>query len=106
VKGAGTLSRKTSLTVNNIPIKLDYFVEGYVFHVAGGIIASLKDTDPIENLTLKIANDGQVNINLNGVNVPANEFVTQIVRSTLAGMVATLKGVDSAMKTLELNISA
>ncbi|MFA5308132.1 MAG: hypothetical protein WC370_01430 [Dehalococcoidales bacterium] len=100
------MARKTSLTVNNVPIVLDYFVEGYVYHVTGGIIASLKDTGPIKNLTLTAAGDGQMSLTLNGADVPLNEFVVKIVRSTLAGMVATLKGVDSEMKTLELKISA
>jgi hypothetical protein len=100
------LSRKTSLTVNKIPIKLDFFVEGYVYHVAGGIIASLKDTGPMKTLMLTIDNEGEVKINLNGGAVPCNPFVTQIIRSTLAGMVSTLKGVDSELKTLELKITA
>ena len=100
------MSRKTSLTVNKTPIKLDYFVEGYVYHLAGGIIASLKDTGPIKDLTLVINKDGEVKINLNGADVPCNEFVNKIIYSTLAGMVASLKGVDSELKTLELKITA
>ena len=100
------MSRKTSLTVNNVPIKLDYFVEGYVYHLTGGIIASLKDTGAIKTLTLVVDKSGQVKINLNGAEVPCNEFVTKIIHSTLAGMVATLKGVDSELKTLEIKITA
>jgi len=100
------VSRKTSLTVNNVPIKLDYFVESYVYHVSGGIIASLKDTGAIKTLTIVVDKSGQVKINLNGAEVPCNEFVTKIIYHTLAGMVATLKGVDSALKTLEIKITA
>lgn len=99
------MSRKTSLTVNNMSIKLDYFVEGYVYHVAGGIIASLKDTGPIKTLELTVANDGEVKINLNGADVPLITFPMEIIRSTLAGMVAVLKGVDKPLETLELKIT-
>jgi len=100
------VSRKVSLNVNNVPIKLDYFVEGYVFHLTSGIIASLKDTGPIKKLALDIDKDGQVKIELNGAAVPCNEFVNKIIRSTYAGMAATLKGVTSEMKTLDLKITA
>jgi hypothetical protein len=100
------VSRKTSLTVNNKSIKLDYFVEGYVYHVVGGILASLKDTGPIKNLELVIDNAGQVNIKLNGVDVPLKVFPEEIIRNTLAGMVSNLKGVDGGLKTLELKITA
>jgi len=100
------VSRKISLTVNNIPLKLDYFVEGYVYHVVGGIIASLKDTGAIKNLELVVDNAGQVKINLNGADVPLIYFPQEIIRNTLAGMVSTLKGVDSGLNTLELKITA
>jgi len=100
------VSRKVSLTINKVPIKLDYFVEGYVYHLTGGIIASLKDTGPIKKLTLDIDDSGEVKINLNGADVPCNEFVTKIIHATLAGMSTTLKGVDREMETLELKITA
>ena len=100
------MSRKISLTVNNIPLKLDYFVEGYVYHVVGGIIASLKDTGAIKNLELVVDNAGQVKINLNGADVPLIYFPQEIIRNTLAGMVSALKGVDSGLNTLELKITA
>lgn len=100
------MSRKTSLTVNNKPLKLDNFVEGYVYHIAGGIIASLKDTGPIKTLELTIDNTGQVKINLNGADVPLTPFPVEIIRSTLAGMVSILKGVDGSLNTLELKITA
>ena len=64
------MTRKINLSVNDKPIKLDYFVAGYVDHVTGGIIASLKDTGEIKTLELTIDNEGQVKINLNGADVP------------------------------------
>jgi len=99
------VTRKISLSVNNKPVKLDYFVEGYVDHIVGGIVASLKDTGEIKSLELTIDNQGQVKIDLNGADVPLSFFPVEIIRSTVTGMVATLKGVDKGIDRLELKIS-
>lgn len=99
------MTRKISLSVNNKPVKLDYFVEGYVDHIVGGIVASLKDTGEIKSLELTIDNQGQVKIDLNGADVPLSFFPVEIIRSTVTGMVATLKGVDKGIDRLELKIS-
>ena len=99
------MARKTSLTVNSIPVELDYFVGGYVYHVVAGIVASLKDTGTIKNLELDVAGDDRVQIALNGVDVPLNYFATQIIQNTLAGMVSNLRGVTEEMRTLELRIT-
>jgi hypothetical protein len=99
------VARKVNLTVNNVPIKLDYFVEGYVYHVANGILASLKDTGVIKTLELDVDNTGDVKINLNGADVPLIYFPKLIIRNTLAGMVSKLKGVESELNTLELKIT-
>lgn len=99
------MARKTSLIVNNVPIELDYFVEGYVYHVVAGILASLKDTDSIKTLNLIVDEDGLVQITLNGADVPLSYFPVQIIRNTLAGMVSNLKGVTKEMRTLELKIT-
>jgi hypothetical protein len=105
-KGDSIVTRQIDLSVNNTPIKLDYFVAGYLDHVTGGIIASLKDTGEIKTLKLTIGNKGQVKINLNNADLPINYFVEEIIRSTFTGMIAPLKGVDKdkALKNLELNI--
>jgi formate dehydrogenase assembly factor FdhD len=99
------VTRKISLSVNDTPINLDYFVTGYLDHVTGGIISSLKGTGEIKNLELNIDNDGQVTINLNGAEVPLGYFATEIVKSTVAGMVAPLKGVAGSIDKLELKIA-
>lgn len=99
------MSREVSLTVNDNPIELDRFVEGFVYHIAAGILDSLKGTSAIRNLELSIDADGQVNITLNGTEVPLTYFPVQIIRDTLAGMVSNLKGVTGEMHTLELKIA-
>lgn len=98
------MTRKITLSVNNTPIDLDYFVAGYLDRVVGGIIESLRDTGEISTLKLKIDNAGQVAINLNGSDVPLTPFPVEIIRSTVFGVVAPLKGVAASVENLELDI--
>jgi hypothetical protein len=98
------MSRKVNLQINSKSVDLNPFVEGYVYHIAVGIINSLKDTKPIKTLDLDIDSDGLLTITLNGEGVPVNEFVMEIVRNTFTGLVSNLKGVDEAMSTLSLSI--
>lgn len=90
-------SKQVSLSVNNIPIELDYFVHDFIDHTVGGIIAGLQDTGEIETLELSIEGD-EVTINLNNAVVPIKSFVTKIIRNTIVGMVSTLKGVNDTNK--------
>ena len=98
------MARKVSLTVNKNPIEMIEFVESYVYHITGGIIASLKDTAPIKKLTLDVDDTGDVKINLNGKDVPLSIFPVEIIKNTLAGMVANLKGVKGEPKTITIRI--
>jgi hypothetical protein len=98
------VTRNISLSVNDTPIKLDYFVAGYLDHVTGGIISSLKGSGEIKDLELNIDSDGIVTVNLNGADIPLNYFASEIVKSTVAGMLAPLKGVEGAIDKLKLKI--
>jgi hypothetical protein len=98
------VTRKISLSINDRPVQLDYFVAGYLDHVTAGIIASLKGVSEIKDLELNIDNDGIVTINLNGADIPLNFFASEIVKSTVSGMVAPLKGVEGVIHKLELKI--
>ena len=98
------MTREISLSVNDVPIKLDYFVAEYLDHVTGGILGSLHDTGEIVSLNLSIDNEGQVNIVLNGAEVPLKEFPNDIIKSTVMGMVAPLKGVEGGADRLEIII--
>ena len=98
------MTRQISLSVNDVPVELDYFVQEYIDHVAGGIVGSLKDTGEIETLEISLDNEGQVAINLNGADVPLKYFPNDIIRSTILGMVSTLKGVGEVDR-LKINIS-
>jgi hypothetical protein len=98
------MATKTSLKVNGNNIEMNPFVEAYVYHLSGGMVASLKDTGAIKKLVLEIKDTGDVKMTLNGKDIPLNFFVTEIIRSTLTGMVSTLKGAEGKLKTLEINI--
>ena len=99
------MTRKISLTVNDTPVSLDYFVSGYIDHVVGGIVASLRDTGEIKNLELTLDKEGQVKIDLNGAGVPLTFFPVQIIRSTLLGILEPLKGVGKKVNNVALSIS-
>ena len=88
------MSRSIALSVNNKPIELDYFVQGFIDHVMGGMVAALRGTGEIESLDVSILGD-TVTINLNSVMVPINPFVNRITRNTIVGMVSSLKGVSN-----------
>jgi len=97
------MARQISLSINDVPIKLGYFIHEYIDHVVGGIIASLHNTGEIESLELSINNEGQVTINLNNSDVPLSYFANKIIKSTIMGMIASLKGV-SEVDRLQLSI--
>ena len=87
-------SRQVSLSVNDAPIELDYFVQGFIDHVMGGMIAALKDTGEIRSLDVSILGD-TVTINVNNATVATNPFVNRVTRNTIVGMVSSLKGVSN-----------
>jgi len=91
------------LTVNDTPIKTDYFVAGFIDHTVSGMMEALKGGGKIKHLTMTVEGDDLV-IVLNGVSIPANPFTGRIIRSTTIGMVSDLKGVDGSVKKLSIII--
>jgi hypothetical protein len=96
-------SRIVTLRVNEEPIEIDYFVQGYLDHVVTGILAALQGTGTVKEAEVSVHKDS-VDITLNGSKIPLNEFVNTIVRNTLVGMVSSLKDVTVVYK-LELHIT-
>ncbi len=89
------MTRQITLRVNENPINLDYFVEGFVDHTVSGIIAALKGTGEIVYLDVAIDREN-VSVILNGADVPVNLFASKIIRNTLTGLVSSLKVVGVA----------
>ena len=92
-----------SLTVNDAPISTDYFVGGFIDHTVSGIIESLEGTGKIKDLNLSIDGD-KVNVNLNGAVIPTNAFASKIIKSTILGMLAPLKGVSADTRKVSIVI--
>ena len=89
--------RQVSLSVNDIPIELDYFVQGFIDHTVGGILLALEGTGEIKSLGVVIEKD-RVRLDLNDAELPLNPFVTKIIRNTVTGMISSLKGVSEINK--------
>ena len=97
-------SEKVSLSVNDVPIKLDGFVREFVIKVTSGIVATLKGTGEIQSLNLSIRGEA-VKINLNGYLVSVIPFVSEFIRNTVIGMVSPLKGVVQPIDRLEISVT-
>jgi hypothetical protein len=96
------MTRIITLTVNDLPVEIDYFVQGFIEHTVSGMISSLEGTGEIKTLNISIEEEA-VSIILNNSIVPVNPFVGKIVRGTVAGLASSLKGVG-AINKLNLNI--
>lgn len=95
------MTRQISLLVNNQPIDLDYFVQGFIDHTVTGMLEALENTGEIKGLKMSILGE-EVTIKLNDSSVPVNPFVNRIIKNTIAGMVSSLKGVNEVN---QVNIS-
>ncbi|MFC1913889.1 hypothetical protein ACFLXF_01285 [Chloroflexota bacterium] len=91
------MTKEVILLVNDSSIPVDYFVEGYIDHVIGGMIASLEGTGEIEALELTIEGD-EVAVDLNNASVRLSAFPQKIIKSTVTGMISVLKSVDEINK--------
>jgi len=91
------MSRQVSLLVNDQSVETDYFVQGFIDHTIGGILAGLEGTEEIKSLDASIEEE-KVVINLNNALVPVNPFVSELIRNTIVGMVSSLKGVGKVDK--------
>ena len=85
------------LKVNDAPINTDHFVAAFIDHTVSGIVASLEGGGKADNITLTIDGDS-VQIKLKGVDLPINDFAGRIIKSTILGMLAPLKGVKDVKK--------
>jgi hypothetical protein len=92
------------VTVNDIPIKTDYFVGAFIEHTVSGMIESLEGTAKIRNLNLQIDQE-TVTVTLNDAAIPTNTFTSKIIKSTLVGMLSILKGVNNPIEKVIIVIN-
>ena len=101
-KGGTMAARQVMLSINDAPIALNDFVQGYIDHVVSAILTSLRGTAEIQGIDLSI--DGErVSVLLNNEAVPLNPFAARIILSTMLGMASSLKGV-STIERMRVNI--
>jgi len=91
------MTKRISLSIMDVPIEMDYFVQRFVDHTVGGIVSSLEGVGDMRDIEVKI-NGRDVSVSVNATDVPLNEFAVAIVSNTVRGMVSSLKGVESTEK--------
>lgn len=91
------MTKRISLSVNDVPIEMDYFVQRFVDHTVGGVVSSLEGVADMHDIEVRI-NGNDVSVSVNSDDVPLNEFASAIVGNTVRGMVSSLKGVGSTEK--------
>ena len=96
-------SRKVSLSINDVPMPIEDFVQEFINKVIIGMLSVLKGVNEIRSVDLFFDRD-EVIINVNDTVVPSNDFVDEFVRNTVTGMVTSLKGVNQVDK-LEISIT-
>lgn len=97
------MTREIKLMVNDAPIALDYFVQGFIDHTVGGMLEALEGTGEIKTLELSIDGD-EVKIDLNNASVPLNFFASKIIKSTVTGLVSSLKGVAGKVNEVRIDL--
>lgn len=97
------MTKKITLQVNGNPISLDYFVQSFVDHTVKGMIESLENTRPLNKLDLTVEEE-KVDVVLNGETVTTNKFVNKIMKTTVFGMVSPLKGVNSPVTIVKIEM--
>lgn len=91
------MTRRISLSVNDVAIETDYFVQGFIDHTVYGMVSSLEGVGDVSEIRIVIKGI-DANIWINGDLVPVNDFVSAMVSSTVRGMVLPLKGVEDTEK--------
>jgi len=96
------MTKQVILLVNDLPINLDYFVQGFMDHTIAGMLESLEGTGRIKSADIALEGD-KTSVRVNEVVVPTNPFVSKIIKNTIVGMVSSLKGVGQIDK-VSINI--
>ncbi|MBI4284681.1 MAG: hypothetical protein HY670_02115 [Chloroflexi bacterium] len=97
------MTRTINLSVNDVPVDLDYFVQGFIDHTVNGMVSGLEGVHEVKSVEITL--DGnKLAVNINNAPLSLNEFVSKVVRNTLVGMVSSLKGVTE-VKKLKIAIS-
>ena len=78
-------SRRVTLSVNEVPIQLDHFAQGFIDRVLSGVLSALRGTQETQTMELAIKGD-VVKISQNGVSITVNPFTSKIIKNTIEEM--------------------
>jgi len=95
-------SGQVKLSVNEVPIQLDHFVQVFIDRVIKGMLSALRGTQETQTVELSIKGD-IVSLTQNSVTIPVNPFTAKIIKNTVIGLVSSLKGV-SHIERLDISI--
>ncbi len=84
---------RAELTVNDVSIELNPFVEQFLTRTVVGAVSSLRGAENIRDLELHMEG-GDVKIAVNGNELPLTPFPRDIITSTIIGLVSSLKEVN------------
>ena len=96
---------KASLKVNGNTIELTEWPEQFLTAMMECTVANLKKTEAIKALAMSVAEDGKVDLTVNGKFIPLSPFPNAAMAETFGGLVKALKGVDE-VKTLDIEMQA
>ena len=96
---------KATLTVNGNNIELTEFPLEFVTVTLAGAVSTLKKAEEIKDLDLTL-NHGKVKLNVNAKPIPLGPFANLAMAKLLDGLVASLKGVEGEVVSLEMKMQA
>jgi hypothetical protein len=88
---------KTRLHCNNVEVPAGGFVSRFAANVSAAVVSSLDAPQPSRSIRFEFDGDN-VALEVDGVPVPLDRsrgFAGTLVRSTLAGLVRELKGIEA-----------
>ncbi|HEX75858.1 MAG TPA: hypothetical protein G4O12_04655 [Dehalococcoidia bacterium] len=97
-------SFKAKLSVNNVSVDMNPFVEEFLARTAVGAVASLKGAGEIHSLEIH-QKKGNVKIIVNGNELSLTPFPNDIISNTVVGLVSSLKGVEN-VDSLDISVEA
>lgn len=95
---------KTALSLNNVSVELNPFVEKFLARTVVGAVSSLKGAEDIQSLELYLER-GEVRVIVNGNELPLTPFPNDVIANTVIGLVSSLRGVGD-IDSLNISVKA
>lgn len=97
------MTKSVILIVNEKPVEIDYFVQGFIDHTVRGMVLALEGVIEAEHIGIILkGEDTEISVDNNQLQI--NPFVSRITSNTIRGMVKSLKGVSDA-EAIKISLS-